>query len=146
MVVNLFEESAIADEFNSTGDIFVENNKEKILRFDNTIHLRDTTKNEIVTYNALQKVFRTRFDEGRSNTKLSEFANFYDKQPYLSSSRTLFEKTIGKTKNNFYKTNFYKISNEFSFNPFAVINNSLNYYLYDFPFLLANKSDASRHI
>lgn len=127
-------------EFNS------ELNNDNTTRFDNPIHLRDTTKNAIVTYNALQKVFRTRFDEGRSNTKLLEFANFYEKQPYLSSSRVLFEKTLGKTKNPFYRVNFYKSTTEFNLNIAYVLNTSLNYYIYDFPFLLANKSDASRHV
>ncbi len=114
-------------------------------RLDNQINLRSTVKNSMVTYNALQKVFRTRFDEGRSNTKLLDFANFYTNQPYLSSNRVAYENILGKNKTNFYKTNFYKTnfySNfSFTYNLFL----SLNYYIYDFPFLLGSKSDASRH-
>lgn len=38
------------------------------LRFSDPISLRSTAKNSMTTYTALQKVFRARFDEGRSLT------------------------------------------------------------------------------
>jgi len=38
------------------------------LRFSDPVALRSTAKNSMTTYNALQKVFRARFDEGRSFT------------------------------------------------------------------------------
>ena len=120
-------------------------NSNKLLRFNNSLNLRNTVKNSIVTYNSIQKVLKTRFDEGRSNTKLSDFANFYIKQPFISSSRIQYEKLLGKTKENFFKINFYKNSFQNHFNNFYDITSSLNFYFFDFPFLLAMKSDSSRY-
>jgi len=108
--------------------------------------LRAPVKNSIVTYNAIQKVYKTRFDENRSNTKLNDFSNFYVKQPFISSQRVPYEKLLGKTKENFFKINFYKNSFHKYFNNFYDSSTSLNFYFYDFPFLLALKSDASRYL
>jgi heme/copper-type cytochrome/quinol oxidase subunit 2 len=120
-------------------------NLNKTLRFNNNLNLRNTVKNSMVTYNSIQKVLKTRFDEGRSNTKLADFANFYIKQPFISSPRVQYEKLLGKTKENFFKINFYKNSFQNYFNNFYDANSSLNYYFFDFPFLLAMKSDSSRY-
>lgn len=121
-------------------------NNSKLIRFNNSINLRNTVKNSIVTYNAIQKVFKTRFDESRSNAKLSTISNLYTKQPFISASRIQYEKLLGKTKANFYKTNFYKNSFQQYFNNFYDASSSLNFYFYDFPFLLAMKSDSSRYL
>jgi hypothetical protein len=57
-----------------------------------------------------------------------------------------YEKILGKNKENFLKINFYK-NNFYPFlNNFYELNSSLNFYFYDFPFLLALKSDASRYL
>jgi hypothetical protein len=120
-------------------------NSNKLLRFNNSLNLRNTVKNSIVTYNSIQKVFKTRFDEGRSNTKLTDFANFYIKQPFISSPRIQYEKLLGKTKENFFKINFYKNSFQKYFNSLYDSTSSLNFYFFDFPFLLAMKSDSSRY-
>jgi hypothetical protein len=121
-------------------------NNNKLIRFSNSLNVRAPVKNSIVTYNAIQKVYKTRFDEGRSNTKMSDFSNFYVKQPFISSSRIAYEKLLGKTKENFFKINFYKNNFQSYFNSFYDANTSLNFYFYDFPFLLALKSDASRYL
>ena len=121
-------------------------NNSKLIRFNNSINLRNTVKNSIVTYNAIQKVFKTRFDESRSNAKLSSISDLYTKQPFISSSRVSYEKLLGKTKENFYKINFYKNSFQKYFNNFYDYSSSLNFYFYDFPFLLAMKSDSSRYL
>lgn len=121
-------------------------NNNKLVRFSNTLNLRAPVKNSIVNYNAIQKVFRTRFDEGRSNTKLSDLSNLYTKQPFISTSRISYEKLLGKTKENFFKINFYKNNFHQYFNNFYDLSSSLNFYFYDFPFLLALKSDASRYL
>ena len=44
-------------------------------RLINFISLRPTTRSSIVTFNALQKVFRARFEEGRSHSSIDLFAN-----------------------------------------------------------------------
>ena len=121
-------------------------NNSNLIRFNNSINLRNTVKNSIVTYNAIQKVFKTRFDESRSNAKLNSISDLYTKQPFISSSRIQYEKLLGKTKENFYKINFYKNSFQNYFNNFYDASSSLNFYFYDFPFLLAMKSDSSRYL
>jgi hypothetical protein len=121
-------------------------NSSKNLRFSNNLNLRNSVKNSIVTYNAIQKVFKARFDEGRSNTKLLDFGNFYNKHPYITTNRISYEKLLGKNKENYFKINLYK-SNFFTiFNNFYSNFSSLNFYAFDFPFLLAMKSDASRYL
>jgi hypothetical protein len=115
-------------------------------RFNNYINLRNTVRNSIVTYNAIQKVFRSRFDEGRSNAKMLEFSNFYLKQPYLTTSRVQYEHLLGKTRENFFKANLYKSKTLNLFNNLYDVGNSLNFYFFDFPFLLALKSDATRYL
>ena len=115
-------------------------------RFSNPITLRTTARNSIVTYNALQKVFKARFEDGRSNLKISHFSDLKTPQPFITDSRVPYEKLLGKNKESFYNTTFYK-NNTFSvLNDFASYNSSLNYYFFDFPFLLALKSDSSRYL
>lgn len=118
----------------------------KTSRFSNNLNLRSPVKNSIVNYNAMQKVFRARFDEGRSNTHLTDLNHSYSKQPMISSSRMQYEKILGKNKENFIKINFYKNNFQSFFNNLYEINTNLNFYFYDFPFLLALKSDASRYL
>jgi heme/copper-type cytochrome/quinol oxidase subunit 2 len=100
----------------------------------------------ITNYNAIQKIFKSRFDEGRSNTRLLDFSNFYNKQPYISSNRINYERLIGKNKVNFLNVNFYKSNGIKSFNFLYNLHNFNNFYFFDFPFLLSTKSDASRYL
>ena len=116
------------------------------IRFDNYINLRSTARNSIVTYNAIQKVFKSRFDEGRSNAKITEFSNFYTKQPYLTSPRVQYERLLGKNKENFFKVNLYRTRFLNFFNDLYDCTSSLNFFFFDFPFLIAMKSDASRYL
>jgi len=118
----------------------------KSLRFNDQINLRSPIRNSIVTYNALQKVFRPRFDESRSHAKLSDYSSTYMTQPYVTSSRYSYEKLLSKNKENFFNLNFYKNKNLNSFNIFYDTATSTNFYTFDFPFLLGMKSDASKHI
>jgi hypothetical protein len=129
-------------QFNLIHDL----NVNKLCRFSNHINLRSPIRNSIVTYNAIQKVFRARFDEGRSNARLLDYSNSYVRQPYITSSRLKYEKILSKNKENFFNVNLYKNQIFSSFNEFYDLFTSLNFYTYDFPFLLALKSDASRYL
>jgi len=115
-------------------------------RFNNYLNLRSSIRNSIVSYNAIQKVFRARFDEGRSNAKLLDFAGYAVKQPYLSSTRAPYEMLLGKNRESFFKINFYKSVSASLLNHNYGAMTSLNFYVFDFPFLLAFKSDASRYL
>jgi hypothetical protein len=116
-----------------------------LTRFSNPITLRSTARNSIVTYNALQKVFKARFEDGRSNTKIVNFGNLAVAQPFITTGRLPYEKLLGKNKDSYYNTTFYKNNTFKVFNDLASNTNSLNYYFFDFPFLLAGKSDPSRY-
>jgi hypothetical protein len=56
-------------------------------RLSNLINLRNTARNSLVTYGAIQKVFKTRFDENRSNARLEDFSSSSSKQSFLNSKR-----------------------------------------------------------
>ena len=130
----------------SNFDLYFNLNNDKNNRFSNSINLRNTAKNSIVTFNAIQKVFRTRFDENRSHAKLNDLSSFYVKQPFISSPRTPYEKILGKNKESFFKTTLYKNQFKPLLNSLYFSNSSLNFFFFDFPFLMALKSDASRYL
>ena len=136
----------LSDSFDKFLNLNNELSTDLTSRFSNSINLRSTVKNSMVTYNAIQKTFRLRFDEGRSNAKLSSFSTFYLKQPFLTSSRLSYEKLLGKSKESFFNVNLYKNSLQPYFNNYYALSSSLNYYFFDFPFLLAMKSDSSRYL
>ena len=58
-----------ANQLNITND-----EDEKSVRISNPLTLRLTARNSIVNYNALQKVFRARFEDGRANVTLQQFS------------------------------------------------------------------------
>jgi hypothetical protein len=116
------------------------------LRLSNPFKLRSTVKNAIVTYNAIQKVFRSRFDEGRSNARLEDFANSFVKHPYISDSRVNYESLLGKNKEFFFKTNLYNQTLKLNYSDLSPIFYSNNIYFMDLPFLVSMKSDPSRYL
>lgn len=132
------------EDLNSTND----SNSTQVnnSRFSNPITLRTTARNSIVTYNALQKVFKSRFEDGRSNIKISHFSDLKTKQPFMNESRVPYEKLLGKNKESYYNSTFYKNNTFNVFNDYSAYTNSLNFRFFDFPFLLALKADSSRHL
>jgi len=120
--------------------------KSNAARISNPATLRNTAKNSMVTYSALKKVFRARFEDGRANTKMTTFGNFKVKQPFMNDVQVPYNKLLGKNKENFFNVSFFKTNTFMNFNDLAAYNNSLNYYFFDFPFLLAEKSDAAKSI
>jgi hypothetical protein len=90
------------------------------VRVTNPIKLRSTTKNAMVTYSAIQKVFRSRYDEGRSNARLQDLSNSYESHPFLTSSKVPYESLLGKNTENFFTSSnfsraFFTNFNETSF-------------------------------
>jgi hypothetical protein len=116
------------------------------LRVTNTMKLRSSTRSAIVTYNAIQKVFKSRFDEGRSNTRLQDFSNSYVTHPFITESKSPYEGMLGKNLDSFFNVNNYKSSLISNFNQNTAVWNSLNTYFIDIPFLLSGKSDPSRYL
>jgi hypothetical protein len=116
------------------------------LKLSNPFKLRSTVKNAIVNYSAIQKVFRSRFDEGRSNARLEDFSNSYVKHPYITDSRVKYESLLGKNKESFLQLNFYNHSNKLNFSNLSSLFFSNNIYFMDLPFLVSMKSDPSRYL
>lgn len=112
----------------------------------NPLKLRSTVKNLMVTYSAIQKVYRSRFDEGRSNMNTSSLYNSYVNYPFLMESRVNYESLMGKNSESYFSAGLFnstpnnKLSDlNFSFNS----NSSL---FLDIPFLLSLKSDPARYL
>jgi len=122
---------------------FILNNE---LRLSNPIKLRSTAKSAIVTFNAIQKVFRSRLDEGRSNTRLQDFSNSFVKHPLLTDSRINYESLLGKNKESFLQINTFNQTIKTNLNNLYLLFNSNNIYFMDLPFLVSMKSDPSRYL
>jgi hypothetical protein len=116
------------------------------LKLSNPFKLRSTVKNAMVTYNAIQKVFRSRFDEGPSNARLEDFSNSFVKHPYLTDSRINYESLLGKNKESFLKPNFFNQTHKLNYSSLLPIFYSTNIYFMDLPFLVSMKSDPSRYL
>ena len=81
-----------------------------------SLQVSDASKNATVTYSAIQKVFKSRFDEGRSNARLQDVSNSYNTQLFLSEKRTAYESLLGKNKENFFNVNNYNQTLTTNFN------------------------------
>jgi hypothetical protein len=121
-------------------------NIDQNIRLSNPLKLRSTVKNAIVTYNAIQKVFRSRFDEGRSNARLEDFSTSYVKHPFITTPRVNYESLLGKNKEFFFKINLYNHATRPNFNNVYALSYSNNIYFNDLPFLMSMKSDPSRYL
>jgi len=129
----------------------LKNNNLKLLFFNdlrttNPLKLRSTTKNAIVTYSAIQKVFKPRYDEGRSNSRLTLLSNSYYNYMYLTDNRPKFESLLTKNNESFFTPIFYNNIYKDNFTILNNINSSLNIFYFNIPFLLSFKSDSSRYL
>jgi len=132
----------IDNEYTNYSDLSCNTNS----RVLNPVKLRSSSRSSIVMFNAIQKVFKPRFDEGRAHTRLQDFSNSFVKHPFITNERTNYESLLGKNKESFFNINNY---NQFfikNFNNTFVISNSLNVYFSELPFLVSAKSDLSRYI
>jgi len=129
-------------EFENDLDLQLSND----LRFSNPLKLRSTTKNAMVTYSAIQKVFKSRFDEGRSNARLQDVSNSYNNYLFISEKRSPYESLLAKNKESFFSVNNYNQTLSPNFNDIMSVWNTLNIYYIDLPFLTAEQSDSARHL
>jgi hypothetical protein len=116
------------------------------VRSSNPLKLRSTAKNSIVTYNAIQKVFRSRFDEMRSHARLSDFANSTVKHPFLTDAKVSYESILGKNRESFFTPNFYTNYSTKSYSLVSALSQTTNTFYADIPFLLSLTSDPSRYL
>ena len=115
-------------------------------RFSNPIALRRSAKSSIVTYQAFQKVFKMRYEEGRAHVRLTDFADSATTQPYTTEQRVKYERMLGKNKLRHYNTIYNSNHLLPVFNNVAGLFNSMNFYFYEFPFLDGLTNDPTRHV
>ena len=139
-----FQDASTNDDLSYRDELDL--NSSNSLRLSSPMKLRSTARNAVVTYNAIQKVFKSRFDEGRSNARLQDFSNSYVTHPFITESKSPYESMLGKNKESFFAVNNYKQYFTANFNENYSIWNSLNVYFADLPFLLSMKSDPSRYL
>ena len=116
------------------------------LRVLNPVKLRSSSRASIVMFNAIQKVFKPRFDEGRAHTRLQDFSNSFVTHPFITARRTNYESLLGKNKESFFNINNYKSTFFTNFNNMFTISKSLNIYFSELPFLVSMRSDATRYL
>jgi len=116
------------------------------LNLTNSLKLRSTAKNSVVTYNAIQKVYKSRFDELRANINFNDFTNSFSSYPFLIEGKTPYEGILKKNKESYYNPNFYTKTFSNNYSEILSIFLSLNTNFTEIPFLLSLKSDASRYL
>lgn len=142
-----YEEFCWNNDFYLNNDFVVSNvSNSNNLRNVNPLKLRLTARNSIVTYNAIQKVFKSRFDEGRSNARLYDLSNSFISHPFLTQGKSGYESLLGKNKESFFSMSTYSSYNNTNFNNLYTLSNTLNIPFLDIPFLISLKSDASRYL
>lgn len=115
-------------------------------RTSNPLKLRSTAKNSIVTYNAIQKVFKSRFDEGRSNARLIDFSNSYNSYLFLTEPKADYENMLAKNTESFFNVSTFVKAFNTNFNIVTQSLIALNSTYLDVPFLISNTSDSARYL
>jgi hypothetical protein len=141
-----YEDQLWNSDTSNSDESFESISSNKDLQVSNPLKLRSTTKNSMVTYSAIQKVFKSRLDEGRSHARLGDFSNSYISHPFVTSTRTPYESMLGKNKESFFTTQAYNSYYNDNFNSLFSVWNSLNSTFLDIPFLVSMKSDPSRYL
>jgi len=116
------------------------------LKASNPFHIRASAKESITTYNALRKVFKARFDENRSNVRLTNISGLGLPAPYINMPKVTLENLLNKNSSSFFTKATYKDSLLQTYSTYWSLDSLLNFYLSDLPFLKSLKSDASRYI
>jgi hypothetical protein len=134
----------------SSGDkqLFVDNKRSvsdvMTTRLSNQIVTRSGVKNSIVTFNALRKVFRARFDEGRSHTSFQFFAQNYLPQPFINDGVVSYNQLLSKDRTTFFQNISYVVNTPRVLSLESEFAANQNYYFYDLPFLLSEGSDPQK--
>lgn len=113
-------------------------------QLSNLLMVRNNVKNSVITYNALRKVFKARFDEGRSNTSLHFFSQLALPQPFISYPNINYSQLLSKDVGTFYGNILYKNITPKILNTTFANSTSQNFYFYDLPFLLSEGSDSQK--
>jgi hypothetical protein len=150
LILNLFRANLFESTwaYNDNYNLFCKNNLSLNTSyfFSNPLKLRTTLKNLIVTYSAIQKVYKSRFDDGRSNMNRFLMGGSFIDYALLTEGRGSYEAILNKNKEFFFKANFFNTTSIYKFSPVTNFFTNSNFIFLDIPFLLSLKSDASRYL
>ena len=147
-----FDETLISNEMSNNQSSYLRYSNELALgdsnpsKLHNPIKLRGPSKEAIVLFKAYQKVFKARFDEGRSNARLQDLSNSFNRHLFVTALRTPYESLLKKNKESFFNVNSYKKYFRSNFNETFSVWNSLNVYFADLPFLVSMTSDPAKYL
>jgi len=110
-----------------------------------TLNVRSATKDSITNYNAFQKVFRSRLDEGRAHLKDSNLSTTYLKQPLLNDFSVPYSRLLGKNSTFFHQTPINKESVRENYPMLSSLILQTSTQVFAFPFLEALQSDLLRY-
>jgi hypothetical protein len=77
---------------------------------------------------------------------LEFLSNLGSDQPFITASRPAYENLLGKTKNNFSEIPYFQKNLLAASGTADFLKNATNLFFFNFPFLLAPKSDMGRYI
>lgn len=109
------------------------------------LNIRSATKDSITNYNAFQKVFRSRLDEGRAHLKDSNLSTTYLKQPFLNDFSIQYSRLLGKNLTFFHQTPINKELVRENNPMLASLLAQTSTQVFVFPFLEALQSDLLRY-
>jgi hypothetical protein len=145
-----FDESAnSADRFDSDSLLnsdSVDLNKDFELRYYNSLKLREPSKNSIKLLFAFKKVFNIRFTENRSNTTNSDLTINSSHYPLISGQTTDYGNLLGKNKENYFDSIFYKNLITHMSPLYGSLFSSSNIYYTNIPFIIGMRSDPIKYI
>lgn len=106
---------------------------------------RRGARNMITNYNAVQKVFKARLDDAKSYATLGAVASAEVSAPYINSAELPLTQLLGRQQEAYIKcmgAQWAAVGDLTHSNNYSLPHTAL----YDFPLLIAQQSDASRHI
>jgi hypothetical protein len=110
------------------------------------LKLLSNVSHAATSYNAVQKVYRTQYDEARSNIRLRDIAMSYQPIYKVSERKFDFFHLIKKSSNSHYQPIYLASKKHGPLSNLYAYQTSLDAQSFDFPFRLAVKSDPARYL
>lgn len=118
----------------------------KFVQIAEMLDQRNSAKSLMVSSNAIVKIFKNRYDDFRSLARLRDFSNMESKQFFISNDRIGYETLLKKNNFSFVALDFFKSKrDQIATHEFGDLT-AQNTAIFDFPFLLALRSEAARYL
>lgn len=109
-------------------------------------NLRLNSKEIKSDFNALKKVFKSKFDDFRSHNSIEILSSTPIKIPFVTSKGLDLSKTITKQANTITKVNVFSLNIKNIGNNNHYLFNLLNNYHFDFPFCLSQDQEQIKYV